>query len=221
MAFTGATVARLLPRHGFYAPRDGGATVLPADLPFVFRMRTLWLELALRLRLAAKGFWRGLASGTGVLGVGRLYATIIRADGRLEHLGLLSAKLITDTGVAFLVDDWDDDSTNITSMNFHGCGTGTTAEDQTDTALVTESTTILDPNDTRATGTKSQPAANQLRSVGVVTFDGAGAITEHGIFSQEATGGGVLWDRSVFSAINVASGDSISFTYTCSLSAGG
>lgn len=30
-----------------------------------------------------------------------------------------------------------------------------------------------------------------------------------------------VWDRSVFAAINVASGDSIQFTYTLTLSAGG
>jgi hypothetical protein len=46
-------------------------------------------------------------------------------------------------------------------------------------------------------------------------------VTEHGIFSQAATGGGTLWDRSVFSAINVVSGDSIQFTYTCTVSSGG
>jgi hypothetical protein len=42
-------------------------------------------------------------------------------------------------------------------------------------------------------------------------------------FSQSATGGGTLWDRSKFAAINVvgASGDSIQFTYTATLSSGG
>ena len=35
-----------------------------------------------------------------------------------------------------------------------------------------------------------------------------------------AIGGGVLFDRSVFSAINVVSGDSISFAYTVSFSSG-
>jgi len=79
----------------------------------------------------------------------------------------------------------------------------------------------LNPDSTRATGTRSQPAANQYRSVGTVTFDAITAVTEHGILSQAATGGGVLWDRSVFTAINVASGDSIQFTYTCTVSAGG
>jgi hypothetical protein len=210
----GEVVPHLLPRHGFYA--NG----LPDSLPWRHKMRSLRLEAQLRRRLFFKGAWRGL-QGTGVFGVGRLYASVIRREGRIEHLGLISTKVITDAGVAFLVDDWDNNGTDITTMNFHGAGTGTTAEAAGDTALVTESTTALNPDNTRATGTRSQPAANQYRTVGTLTFDATAAITEHGIFSQAATGGGTLWDRSVFSAINVVSGDSIQFTYTCTVSSGG
>jgi hypothetical protein len=158
---------------------------------------------------------------SGIVAVGRLYATVYRADGRLEHLGLIATKFVTDAGVAYLVDDWDGGANVIDNFNFHGCGTGTNAENQTDTALQTESTTALNPDSTRATGTKSQPAANQARSVGTVTFDAGAAITEHGILTQAATGGGTLFDRSVFSAINVASADSIQFTHTTTWSAGG
>lgn len=203
-----------LSKHGCYA--NG----LPAELPWRYRLRTWWKELALRARLCVKGFVRGL-QGSGVFGVGRLYATVIRAHGGMEHLGLLSTRLVTDAGVAFWVDDWDNGVTDISTMNFHGCGTGATAEAVGDTALQIESTTALNPDSTRATGTRSQPAANQYRTVGTVTFDAAAAITEHGIFSQAATGGGTLWDRSVFAAINVTSGDSIQFTYTCTVSSGG
>lgn len=149
-----------------------------------------------------------------------LAVRVRRAGGEWIDYGIVSRRVVTDAGVAFLVDDWDDNTTDLTTFNYHGCGTGTTAENASDTGLVTESTTILNPDSTRATGTKSQPAANQLRSTGTVTFDGSGAITEHGIFSQAATGGGTLWDRSVFSAINVASGDSISFQYTCTINSG-
>jgi hypothetical protein len=194
---------------------------LPVGLSWTAYLRSLRLELLLRARLARKGLWRGLVAAQGIVGVSRLYATVRRADGRIERLGLISTKLITDTGVAFLVDDWDNNGTDLTTMNFHGCGTGTNAENQTDSALQTESTTVLNPDSTRATGTRSQPAANQYRSVGTLTFDGSAAVTEHGILSQSATGGGVLWDRSQFSAINVVNGDSIQFTYTCTVSAGG
>lgn len=152
-----------------------------------------------------------------------LRAKLIRGSGEVIDYGVVSYRVITDNGVAFLVDDWDNDATDITTMHFHGCGTGTNAENQTDSALQTESTTALNPNSTRATGTESQPAANQLRTVGTLTFDADAAVTEHGIFSTSGTGTGVLWDRSVFAAINVvgANGDSIQFTYTCTVSANG
>lgn len=143
-----------------------------------------------------------------------------KLNGVWYDYGVVSYRVVTDAGVAYIVDDWDGGANTIDNFNYHGCGTGTTAEAAGDTALVTESTTILNPNDTRATGTKSQPAANQMRSVGVVTFDGSGAITEHGIFSQAATGGGTLLDRSVFSAINVAAADTITFQWTLSLNSG-
>jgi hypothetical protein len=214
MVFAGNVTPLLIRKAGFY---DQG---LPADLPFKYRFRTAVKEVALRARLSAKGFTRGL-QGTGVFGVGRLYASVIRATGEVEHLGLLSTKSITDAGVAFLVDDWDNNGADITTMNFHGCGTGTNAENVTDVALQTESTTALNPDSTRATGTRSQPTAPVYRTVGTLTFDASAAITEHGIFSQAATGGGTLWDRSVFSAINVVSADSIQFTYSCTVSSGG
>lgn len=211
----GDLIASVIPRDGFYSHG------LPLGLPLRFRLRTWWLELALRFRVALVGLWRGITSGLGILGVGRLYATVIRRDGTIEHLGLLATKLVTDAGVAFLVDDWDNNGADISTMNYHGCGTGATAEAVGDVALQTESTTALNPDNTRATGTRSQPAANQYRTVGTLTFDNTAAVTEHGILSQAATGGGSLWDRSVFSAINVLNGDSIQFTYTCTLSSGG
>lgn len=143
-----------------------------------------------------------------------------KLDGVWYDYGIVSYRVVTDAGVAYIVDDWDGGANTIDLFNYHGCGTGTTAEAAGDTALVTESTTILNPDSTRATGTKSQPAANQMRSSGVVTFDGSGAITEHGIFTQAATGGGTLLDRSVFAAINVASADNITFQWTLSLNSG-
>lgn len=217
----GEVVATFIPRDGFYRDTKPGIVAsLPEGTPLAAQFRTAYLEATLRARLAAKGFWRGL-QGTGILAVGRLYASVIRHDGSIEHLGLLSTKVITDAGVAYLVDDWDGGANVIDNFNYHGCGTGTNAEAVGDTALQTESTTALNPDNTRATGTKSQPAANQARTVGTVTFDNTAAITEHGIFSQAATGGGTLWDRSTFSAINVVSADSIQFTYTCTFSSGG
>ena len=222
-----AVVQRGLPPHGYYMGKAGkwlGLEMLPLrQMRWQHIVRSLWLELCLRPRLAFKGFFRGLAGG-GILGIGRLHATYRNGlTGELVHLGLISTKVITDAGVTYLRDDFNNNAQDITNMNFHGAGTGTTAEAAGDTALVTESTTALNPDSTRATGTRSTPAGNQFRSVGTLTYDADAAVTEHGIFSQSATGGGTLWDRSKFSAINVvgANGDSIQFTYTLTLTSGG
>lgn len=151
---------------------------------------------------------------------GSLYATHIKADGQVLHLGLASMRVVTTAGVNFLVDALQG-SVEPEILRYHAVGTGTNAEASADTALQTESTTILTVDSTRATGTLTEGAsANIYRTVGTVSFDGSGAITEHGIFSQAATGGGTLLDRSVFSAVNVVNGDSIAFTYDLTLPAG-
>ncbi len=145
-----------------------------------------------------------------------------KASGEWIDYGVVGYRVVTNAGVAFLVDDMDPSAaTDISTLKYHGCGTGTTAEATSDTALVTESTTALNPDSTRATGTATQPSANILTSTATVSFDATAAITEHGLFSQAATGGGTLWDRTVFSAINVVSGDSIQFAYSLTVSAGG
>lgn len=149
-----------------------------------------------------------------------LSAKLIKANGQVVDYGVVSRQVITDAGVAYLIDAWDGSADTIDEFNFHGCGTGTTAAVVGDTALETESTTALNPDSTRATGTTSQPAANQFRTVGTLTFDASAAITEHGILDQAAIGG-TLWDRHVFTAINVVSLDSIEFTYTLTATSGG
>ena len=158
-------------------------------------------------------------------GLATLHSTLelklFKADGSVIDYGIVGYRVITDTGVAFFVDDWDNDATDITTLHFHGIGTGSTAEAAGDTALVTESTTALNPDSTRATGVESQPAANQLRTVGTLTADAQIVAREHGIFSQSATGGGTLFDRTVFATVTLESADSLQSTYTCTLSSGG
>ena len=178
-----------------------------------YRFRNVWHLL--------RGVWRvrlaeliGAPTFFGTLGI-----RVLRRDGQIEDLGIVSCRVVTNNGVAFLVDALDN-TVEAEIMNYHGCGTGVAAEAAADAALGTESTTALNPDSTRATGTQSQPSANIYRSVGTLTFDASAAVTEHGLFSTSGTGTGVLFDRSVFSAVNVASGDSIQFTYSLTLTAG-
>lgn len=152
--------------------------------------------------------------------VSKLSAVLIRADGQRIDFGVVARRVVTTAGVNYIVDAFQN-TTELENLKYHGCGTGNTAEAVGDTALVTESTTALNPDSTRATGsTVEGSSANIYKTVGTVTFDASAAIVEHGIFSQAATGGGTLLDRSVFTAINVASADSIQFTYELTLTAG-
>lgn len=153
--------------------------------------------------------------------LGDLRLTLTRnSDGRVIDLGLVSLRVVTDNGVALIVDALDNTLANA-DVRYHGIGTGTNAENATDSALQTELTTQYNPDNTRATGTFSQPAANQSRSVATNTVDASAAVTEHGVFTQAATGGGTLLDRSQFSAVNLANGDSLQSTYTLTLTSGG
>lgn len=151
---------------------------------------------------------------------GSLYLTHIGADGEITELGLASMRVVTTAGVNFLVDSLQG-TVEPEILKYHGIGTGGTAESSSDTALVTESTTALNPDSTRGTGSLTEGAsANIFRTVGTLTADASIACTEHGIFSQSATGGGTLLDRSLFSVVNLASGDSLQATYDLTLTAG-
>lgn len=143
-----------------------------------------------------------------------------RGDFKTEDLGIVSYKVITTAGVTYIAADIAGGASDSNLFKYHGIGTGSTAEATGDTALVTESTTALNPDSTRATGSQSA-STNTYTTVGTLTADASIAAQEHGIFSQAATGGGTLLDRSVYTTVNLASGDSIQCTYVLTLTAGG
>jgi hypothetical protein len=151
---------------------------------------------------------------------GSLFLTVIKANGEQIYMGLAGTKAVTDTGVAFIVDAWQN-IVELETMKYHGIGTGATAENQTETALVTELTTEYTGN-VRATGTLAENAANIFESVGTNTLDETpAALREHSLFDQAATGGGVMFDRTLYAAINLVSGDSLQSTYRLTCTAGG
>lgn len=156
---------------------------------------------------------------------GSLFIQVKRRDvGLWVPYGLASMRVVTTAGVRFICDDLNNSTTDATTLKFHGMGTGGTAEAVGDTALVTESTTALNPDSTRATGSQASATVSTnatYTTVGTLTVDASVANTEHGIFSQAATGGGTLLDRSLYSVINLANGDSIQFTYVLTLNSGG
>lgn len=147
---------------------------------------------------------------------GTLDAVLTRADGSQLNLGCVGKRVVTTAGVNYMRDDFNaaTGAADITNFKYHASGTGSVAENITDTALGTEVT-----DNARATGSQSGAVSAQYVTIGTIAYTGAHAITEHGVFSAVTLG--TLWDRTVFAAVNVGAGDSIQFTYTLTISAGG
>jgi hypothetical protein len=186
----------------------GARLIRRSSPPWTYRLRNvtnIW-----------RGRWRKQVAD--LFGIPTIYAelsaVLVHADGSSIHYGVVATRVITTEFCAHLVDALGGTTTRISDYDYHDAGTGTTAEAAGDTALVTPY------GGARATGTASEPSSTQYRSVGTISFTSTLAITEHGLFSA-ASGTDELMDRSVFSAINVVSGDSIQFTYTVSFTAGG
>lgn len=140
-----------------------------------------------------------------------LRAVVTRKDGTIEDYGIISRRIITTAGANYIVDAHQN-LTELENINFHAMGTGVNGEVVGDVTLQTEV-------ESRVSGVQSEPAANQYRSVATITASAPRAVTEHGILS--ASSAGTLFDRSVFSVINLAAFDSIQFTYTVTYSSGG
>lgn len=151
---------------------------------------------------------------------GALWLDVIYEGGQRVGLGLASLRVVTTVGVGFIVDAFQN-IVEVETMKYHGTGSGTNAEAAGDTALQTEFTTQTNPNSTRATGTTTEGAsANIYRTVATNNYDATVVVTEHGIFSDPTVASGVLLDRSVFSAVNLISGDSLQTAYELTVAAG-
>lgn len=173
------------------------------------------------LRNVLAGAWRVSRPrrGRGPL-TGALYCDVVRGSGEHLPLGLVSLDVVTTAGVNFLVDAWQN-SVELEIMKYHGVGTNSTSPVIGDTALGAESTTALNPDNTRGTGTLTEGAsANVFRTVGTLTADASIAMTEWGLFSQAATGGGTMFDRATFNVVNLVASDTVTWTFDCTFAAG-
>lgn len=157
-------------------------------------------------------------NGTAQILAGQEFATNLVAEhtrrGRVYDRYELGSGLVTTAGVNLLAADWTNTTATLKLSNYHDSGTGTTAAAIGDTALQTPT------GNARVAGTQSNPVAGQYRTVATLPYTVAAAITEFGLFTALAVGP-TLWDHKVFAAINVANGDSIAFTYTLTVTAGG
>mgnify|MGYP006872238740 FL=1 len=115
--------------------------------------------------------------------------------------------LVVDTGLAFIASRMKD--ATATAMSHMGIGTGNTAAAASDTALGTEAARV-----SLTSTTVTSNAVAYVASFAAGT--GTGAITEAGIVN--ASSGGTLLCRTVFSVVNKAASDSMTITWTVTIS---
>lgn len=180
--------------------------------PLRWRMRnglrpTYWVGLIAVLAARLFSAVTGIPTLTSELGV-----ELRRRNGERIGYGVVGYRVVTTAFVNFVVDQLQTETSVFGDFKFHDSGVGTTAENASDTGIETTD------GESRVTGTQAEASANQYRSVGTISYTTTKAITEHGLFNDATVG--TLMDRTVFSAINVISGDSIQFTYTLTLNSG-
>ena len=121
------------------------------------------------------------------------------------------SNLVTNAGMAGVASRINGDGAEA-AFTYIAIGIGTTAANATDTTLVSEITTV---GGARASATASRVltdvANDTAQLVHTFNFTGSLAVTESGALNAASTG--TLLARQVFSAINVASGDSLQITW--------
>ena len=94
-----------------------------------------------------------------------------------------------------------------TAFSYLAIGTGTTAAAVTDTALETET-----QRESATTSRVTTDTTNDTSQwVYTFSFSGVEAVTEFGVFNDATVG--IVLGRTVDSAVNVSSGDSLQVTY--------
>lgn len=144
------------------------------------------------------------------------YALLYRNKTELD----LGSGLVTHAGVRLMSQDTavTAGTATLAAMKNHGSGTGTTAATATDTALQTAIGTTA----TAGSNANADASPNAtITSTCTVTYAGAFSVTEWGLFNSTTLSGATMWDHKVFTAVGVASGDSIAFTYTLTINSGG
>lgn len=137
---------------------------------------------------------------------GRLSIVVKDAEGNVKDTREVD-NLVVDTGLDFIASRMGAATADV--MSHMAIGTGTTAAASTDTDVETI-------NGSRESLTSATVTDNTIVYVGDFSSR-TGAITEAGVFNA-ATAGTMLC-RTVFSAINLTSADSLTITWTITISA--
>jgi len=116
--------------------------------------------------------------------------------------------LLVNNGRAIVTNRIKNGATGATEPNFVAWGTGAGTTAQADSSLFTET-------GSRVSGTSTQQTTSTTNDtyqvIGTQTAGGSLAITNAGLF--DASTAGNLFVKGDFSTINLASGDSIQFTF--------
>ena len=138
---------------------------------------------------------------------GRLSVVVKDTDGKVKEERSIE-NLVVTSGLGYIASRMKD--ATATAIGYMAIGTGTTAAAAGDTTLGTE----LDRNAV----TSTTVTANEIEYVASWSAgDGTGAITEAGLFN--AASAGDMLARTVFSVVNKAANDTLSITWTITLSA--
>ncbi len=128
-----------------------------------------------------------------------------KMPGFIEELGWLSGAKVT---TAFVSEEIDElvatASTEYADFDFHAVGINAVAEDNTHTALQTDSGITRDTG----TPTDSDPI---YQNVGTMTADATESWEEHGLFNNVT--GVAMMDRSLTGGQSVNSSDQVQYTY--------
>jgi hypothetical protein len=145
---------------------------------------------------------------------GFLYAKVFDKHGNLKQdLGLQGVREVTAAFADHLVDCLTTSGDAIEDFKYHGMGAGSTAETDSQTALV-------DEKGVKGTGSQTHGASSEIyRSVKTMTATTTFGCREHGVFNTLT--GGVMLDRTVVTNIALDTDDEVEWTYELTINAGG
>ncbi len=130
-----------------------------------------------------------------------------KADGSIENIDIHN--LVVNTGLAYITSRMKDTAAN--AMSHMELGIGTTAAAGADTAL---GSAISGGRVSLTSTTNTNNTITYVATFGAGV--GTGAVTEAGIFN--ASSAGTMLCRTVFPVVNKQSGDSMTVTWTITVS---
>lgn len=161
-----------------------------------------------------KQFRKAILIATGIGGVQAMEGSLgfkIFRNGIWYDFGCVGHKVITTAFATFIVTQLQTETSVFGDFKFHQIGTGTTAESAAQTVLIT-------PVESVTTGSQTSASAKVYKSVASISITNVRAITEHGLFNNATPASGTLMDRTLFSVVNLVSGDTFEATYQLTVS---